>query len=286
MRKLIVFGDSTTANYGEAAFPQQGWAYYLKEYVKKGIEVKNFGRGGASLRTFLYSPDYINGKSEINEPENSYWGTSIMPEVSEGDIVIFYWAGINDMLQSGYDGFRACQGGAFVRDWQNTSKESYIWIGDGLGTHEYFTVRSEVSEMKELLGKMIFQIREKRAYPIIVKGTGKYYKVHGQDNNVVAVNREYAEAVMDVAKKHSVEHYDIGAYLDHEFIQYGYEKTMEKFFLPISVVQKAREERKIETAVPSVDDNVHYNWCGAQLICQQLIKRIKENNSLVREILQ
>ena len=286
MKKLIIFGDSTTASYKEASFPQQGWAYYLKEYVKEGIEVKNFGWGGASLKTFLYSKDYINGISEVNEPEKSYWNSTILPEISEGDVVIIYWAGINDMMQSSFDGFRTCHGGAYVRDWQNTSKESYVWIGEGFGTHEYFTVRSEIDEMKMLLGKMILQIQEKRANPVIVKGTGKYYSVHGHDDNVVAVNRKYADAVIEVARTCGVEHYDMGIYLEQEFAQYGYKKTMEKFLLPISVVQKGRLERGIEKAVPTVDDNVHYNWQGAQLICQHLVAQIKENNGLLKEILQ
>lgn len=286
MKKLIVIGDSTTANYGEASFPQQGWAYYLKEYVKEGIEVKNFGWGGASLKTFLYSKEYINAKSEINEPEKSYWNSTILPEVSEGNIVIFYWAGINDMLQGGFDSFRPRQGGAYVRDWQNTSKESYIWIGEGLGTHEFFTVRSEIQEMKKLLGKMILQIQDRGANIVIVKGTGKYYPVHEQDNNVVAVNREYADAVLEVAKNCGIEHYDMGGYLNQEFMQYGYKKTMEKFLLPITVVQKGRLEKGIEKAVPTVDDNVHYNCQGARLICQHLVAQMKENNGLLKEILQ
>ena len=61
----------------------------------------------------------------------------------------------------------------------------------------------------------------------------------------------------------------------------GYKKTMEKYLLPISVVQKGRLEIGIEKKLPSVDDNVHYNWHGARLICQQLVKEIKEHNSVV-----
>ena len=279
--KIIVFGDSTTAIYKDAFYPQQGWAYFLPEYIKEDVEVKNFAWGGASLKNFLYSKDYVNGITKMNEPEKSYWSSVILPEVAEGDIVIMYWAGINDMLQSSYDCYRPHYGGEYVRDWQNTSRESYIWIGEGLGTHTYFTVRSEIDEMKLLLREMIGQIQERKAIPIIVKGTGKYYKVHDQDKNVVAVNRKYAEAVIDVARACDVEHYDMGIYMDQEFAQKGYDVTLQKYLLPVSVVQEARVERGIEKPLTMVDDNVHYNWHGAQLLCRQLIEQIKRENSVL-----
>ena len=276
MKKIIVFGDSTTSDYTEDSFPQQGWAHYLPKYVKDNIEVRNFARGGASLKNFLFSQDYVDGKSGINKVEECLWNRAVLPEV----------AGINDMLQSNRDSYRESADGAFVRDWQNTAKESYIWIGEGLGTHTYFTVRSEVQEMAALLRKMVYQVRDKKAVPIIIKGTGKYYKVHGQDKNVIAVNRKYAEAVIDVAKDCGMEHYDIGAWLEQKFAQIGYEKVLQEYLLPISTVTKMRAERGIHKPVPLVDDNVHYNCRGAEAICREVVAQAKKSNGVLSEVLR
>lgn len=286
MKKIIIFGDSTTSDYAEDSFPQQGWAHYLPQYVNEGIKVRNFARGGASLKNFLFSQDYVDGKSGINKVEECPWNRAVLPEVSEGDIVIFYWAGINDMLQSNRDSYRECTGGAFVRDWQNTARESYIWIGEGLGTHTYFTVRSEVQEMAALLRKMVEQVRDKKAIPIIIKGTGKYYKVHGQDKNVIAVNRKYAKAVINVAKDCGIEHYDMGAWLEQKFAQMGYEKVLQEYLLPISTVTKMRADSGIHKPVPLVDDNVHYNCCGAEAICREVVAQAKKSNGVLSEVLR
>lgn len=285
MKKIIVLGDSTTSEYTMESFPQQGWAYFLPKYVKADVEIKNFAQGGASLKNFLFSPDYIAGKTAVNEPEKSKWHSVILPEVSEGDIVIFYWAGINDMLQSSRDGYRKKEGGAYVLDEQNTSKESYIWIGEGLGTYEFFTLRSEITEMKEILSKMISQVREKYAVPIIIKGTGKYYQVHGQDKEVISVTRKYADSVVDVAKSCGVECIDIGTELDREFCNYGYEKISQKYLLPISVVDKMRKEEGIDKPLPAVDDNVHYNCHGAAKICRKIVNHALESDSILKEVI-
>lgn len=276
MRKIIVFGDSTTSDYTEEAYPQQGWAYYLPKYVEPGVEVKNFAQGGASLKSFLYSPDYISGKARHNEPDKSKWNSLILPEVSEGDTVIFYWGGINDMLQSSKDGYREAENGTYVRDWQNTSGESYILIGEGLGTHDYFTLRSEIEEMKELLCNMILQVQEKGAIAIVIKGTGKYYKVHGQDKNVISVTRKYADAVIDAAKACRAEYFDMGIEIEKEFFENGYEKTLDKYFLPVSLVKRFCEEKGICRPLPVVDDIVHYNCQGAEKICQKFIQEARK----------
>ena len=279
MKKIIVLGDSTTSEYTMESFPQQGWAYFLPKYVKAGVEIKNFAQGGASLKSFLFSPDYIAGKTAVNEPEKSKWHSVILPEVSEGDIVIFYWAGINDMLQSSRDGFRKKEGGAYVRDEQNLYRESYIWIGEGLGTHTYFTLRSEVPEMSKLLQEMVEQVQCKKAIPVIVRGSGKYYKVREQDRNVIAVNRKYADAVIDVAKACGVIYFDVGVEIEKEFLNYGYEKTAEKYLLPISIVKRFCAEREISRSWPYVDDNVHYNYRGAEKICQMLIEQMEKSDN-------
>ena len=286
MKKIIIFGDSTTAEYGEGAFPQQGWAHFLTGYLNEDVEVKNFARGGYALKHFIWSQDCLSGKTWEPGYEKSLWHTMILPEVSEGDVVIFYWGGINDMLQTGRDSYREKNGGNFVRDWQNTSSESYIWIGEGLGTHEFFTVRSDTSEVTVILREMIRQVQEKKAEAIVVKGTGKYYAVNGQDKSVVSVTRRYAEAVIDAAKACGCEFFDIAAEMEMEFLQNGFEKTARKYLLPVFTVEKLQLEKGIEKPLPPVDDNVHYNFHGAEIICRKLIEQVKQSDSVLNSMLK
>lgn len=286
MNKIIIFGDSTTAEYGDGAFPQQGWAHFLPGYLRQGVEVKNYARGGYALKHFIWSQECLSGKTWEPGYENSLWSTVILPEVSKGDAVIFYWGGINDMLQGGRDSYREKDGGSFVRDWQNTSAESYIRIGEGLGTHEFFTVRSDTSEVTAILRRMIQQVREKNAEAIVVKGTGKYYAVNGQDKSVVSVTRRYAEAVTDAAKACGCEYFDMAAELETEFLQNGYEKTAQMYLLPVSTVERLRWEKGIEKPLPPVDDNVHYNFRGAEIICRKLVDQIKQSDSVLNSMLK
>ena len=99
------------------------------------------------------------------------------------------------------------------------------------------------------------------------------------DNGYTEDERRYSEAVLDAAKACGVEYFDMAAELEKEFLEYGYEKTLEKYLLPISTVKKLREEAGICNPLPIVDDNVHYNYRGAEMICRKLIEQMAKSNS-------
>lgn len=265
MKKLVIFGDSTTQEYSEKAYPQQGWAHFAKDYFNESIEVINVGHGGFSLKSFYYCEKYRKGEIVENIPEQSEW-QHIKEQLNAGDIMVLYWAGINDMLQTGYDEYREDKNGDFVRDWQNKSKESYIHIGKGMGTHKYFTVTASVAEYLQLFTEMVREVQALGVTTILVQGTGKYYAVCGNDKNVISVVREYTRLVEDVAKSTNSIYLNVGSEFEKEFARIGYEKMMEKYYVP--------------------SDNVHYSVTGAKKISELFLEKLKDSGSELKQYLR
>lgn len=269
MRKLVIFGDSTTQEYSEKSYPQQGWVYGVRDAFKEDIEVLNVAHGGYSLKMFQYSGEYSKGTVKCNEPQKSEW-YQIKELLNRGDFMIFYSAGINDKLQTGLDAYREQENGDYVRDWQNRKRESYIHIGKGLGTHGFFTVTASLEEYVEIFCQMVNEVKKLGVIPILVRGTGKYYKVHNDDRNVISVVREYSRAVEDVAKRTNSLYLDVGSEFEREFGESGYDKMMARYFL----------------SSPDFDDNVHYNMEGAKKIADLFIEKLKETDSELKQYLK
>ena len=274
---VFIFGDSTTQEYSERFYPQQGWGYYLNDRFVDDVNIVNVAVAGHSLKSFLYSEDYIKGETYENHPERSEWN-GIVNQIQNGDFVILYSGGINDMLQTGKDAYRPDGKGDYVLDAQNTSYESYFYLGKGLGTHSFFTLTSSVEEYTTLLYEMAETVKSKGAIPIVVQGTGKYYKVHDNDRNVVSAVRKYAAAVEDAAKRADVVYLDVGSEFEQEFSVIGYEKMLEKYFLSQKAYERFGKEKLIERKIPPVDDNVHYNLDGARRVAEIFIQKLRNTN--------
>lgn len=276
--KISILGDSTTQEYGQGSYPQQGWAHYLKSAFT--VEVRNYACAGYSLKSFLYSPDYQSGKSLYNEPEKSRW-VQILKDQEPGDYLVIYWGGINDMMQISRDEYRPDEAGAYVRDLHDTQKESYIYIGEGLGDYSFFTLTSQVDEYCKLLSGMIRQAQDMGVKVVLSRGTGYYYRVHGWDHRVVSVCRRYTEAVADVAAVTGAAYLDVGSEFETGFRTLGYEKMLENYFLS----QKARERfGASQSADP--DDSVHYNLDGAKYICEIFLNQLKASGNELAEYLK
>lgn len=285
MKTIHIFGDSTTQEYNDAEYPQQGWAHFLDEDFSDEIKIVNYGHGGYSLKFFLYSKDYINGKVKENEPEKSEWH-DILSNVKSGDYMIMYWGGINDMLMSGLDCYRPSENGCYVRDIQCTSRESYIYVGEGLGTHDFFTLTSTVEESVSLFRGMINEVKAKGATPIIVRGTGKYYTVKGDDKNVISVVRRYSERMEDVAKSTGCIYINVGSEFERGFETIGYEKMLEKYFLSLKAYDYYKTQKEVTRFIPDFDDNVHYNVEGARHIGKIFVEQLKKSNSDLKNYLK
>ena len=49
-----LLGDSLCVNYGTGSYPQQGWGYYIGNYLNKAGTVINHAQGGRTAETFYY----------------------------------------------------------------------------------------------------------------------------------------------------------------------------------------------------------------------------------------
>lgn len=265
MRTIYIIGASQTQEYEHKTQGNfiQGWAHFITD--KFTIPVENHAHAGWSLKKFIFSEEYIKGETNINDITKSEW-YKILQKIKPDDFVMFYWTGINDMLQNVCDAYRPCEGGAYVRDEQNKLTESYIHIGDGLGTHTLFTYTSKLDEYVDLFVSMINDVKDRKATPIIIKGTGKYYSVKNNEKNVVSVVRHYARATEDVAKITSADYIDLAAEFEKLFTDIGYAEMLNRYFVP--------------------DDNVHYNIVGAKLVAQMVMKMIDGSDYKIKEYLK
>jgi lysophospholipase L1-like esterase len=50
---IILLGDSTIQNYPLERYPRVGWGQVFPRYLRKEVEVLNFGVGGSSTKSFL-----------------------------------------------------------------------------------------------------------------------------------------------------------------------------------------------------------------------------------------
>ncbi len=269
MKNIFIIGDSTTSECTKEEYPQQGWAHYLREEFCDDVNIINCGHAGNSLKSFLYS----NGAASGTTNESEWDG--ILSQINSGDSVIFYWAGINDMLQTCADRYIEFPGGEYVRDFQNTSCESYIKIGKGLGTHKFFTYTSTIDEYKEMFTGMLEDIKKKGACVIAASGTGKYYKIGGDDKNVISVVREYTHAVRDAAAAAGAAFIDVGTEFEREFLEIGYDEMLKKYFLSKEAYAYYSTVGEVTRKVPAVDDNVHYNLEGARHVCKIFVDKLR-----------
>ncbi|MGN0483571.1 MAG: GDSL-type esterase/lipase family protein [Lachnospiraceae bacterium] len=80
---IYIAGDSTCQSYRASYAPQQGWGYYLKDYVKTGYNVENHAIAGRSSKSF-----YDNGRLQ-----------TILDKIQANDYLLIQF-GINDSASS------------------------------------------------------------------------------------------------------------------------------------------------------------------------------------------
>ena len=78
-KTVFIAGDSTVQSYGESYYPQQGWGYYLQNYLSDQFVVKNHAMAGRSSKSF-----YNEGRLE-----------TIFNETKKGDYLLIQF-GLND----------------------------------------------------------------------------------------------------------------------------------------------------------------------------------------------
>ena len=143
-KKVHTLGDSTMANYDESATVTRGWGMYFGNFLTNGWTSVNYARGGRDSR---------GGYNEL-------WQTA-KKNVEPGDYVIITFAH-NDEKNDGMDGVALY--------------EYYKSIGDNAkaaAVDQRGTVPS--TTYKEYLGKIVDEVLERGAIPIIASPVCRSY---------------------------------------------------------------------------------------------------------------
>ena len=280
MKKVWIFGDSISAEVPkDAESNQQGWSFFLKGHLNDQIEYKNVAIAGSTLKTFYNCEDYRKGKVHKNIKEDSRW-YEILSQVKAGDLFILFVGGANDHGQIGEDAYYPCPDGDYIiDDYFEFFKNEYVYmyVGEGYGTHRYYTARSSVEEFIKLLGEMISQLKEKGAKPLIARGTGKYYKRNNNEFDVFPSNHKYMEALPALAQKMGVEYLNVGGIMEEGFKTNGYTYMMENYFMSVSAVERLNKKYG-KNQKTNYNDNCHYNVEGAQHLCDIFIDELKKTD--------
>lgn len=280
MKTVWIFGDSISAEVPkDAESNQQGWSFFLKEHLNDQIEYKNVAIAGSTLKTFYNCEDYRKGKVHKNIKEDSRW-YEILSQVKAGDLFILFVGGANDHGQIGEDAYYPCPDGDYIiDDYFEFFKNEYVYmyVGEGYGTHRYYTARSSVEDFIKLLGEMISQLKEKGAKPLIARGTGKYYKRNNNEFDVFPSNHKYMEALPALAQKMGVEYLNVGGIMEEGFKTNGYTYMMENYFMSVSAVERLNKKYG-KNQKTNYNDNCHYNVEGAQHLCDIFIDELKKTD--------
>ena len=86
--RVFLMGDSMVEDYGEKALPLCGWGKYFAQYLRDGVEVKNYAHSGWTTKSFL-----TVGHNNLY-PGRSCWEV-LIDDIKAGDWLIIC-LGVND----------------------------------------------------------------------------------------------------------------------------------------------------------------------------------------------
>jgi rhamnogalacturonan acetylesterase len=177
--KLLIAGDSTTANYEGG--PLQGWGYFINQYVN--MSVMNLAKNGRSTRSFR---------------KEGLW-TQLLSFTQAGDFVV---------IEMGHN-----DNGPVLGANQTRSDRSTL-PGTGDETTTITSMGANKKNTTEVihtygwyLKQMILDVREKRAIPIISSMTPQ--NVWNNATSTLRTEykfRDYAKTVADELKAEFVDH--------------------------------------------------------------------------------
>ena len=287
MKKVWVFGDSTSdENKANPLNFQQSWVHFLRDELI-GAECENVAVSGTTLKWYYHCEDFQRGKIDTNVPEDSRWH-KILSKIEKDDLFILFVGGINDHGQIGFDAYYEKADGDYMLDDYfkiHENRDVFLYVGEGYGTHRYYTARCSVDEYAVLLAQMIEEVKQKGALPLLVRGTGKYYVRHNDDFDAFPSSHKYMEILPEVAKKTGVPYFDVGGEFDKGFKQIGYRAMMDNYFMTVSAVERLNKKYGREIVRKS-DDNCHHNIEGAKKICDILVEMAKQSDYPLKKYLK
>jgi rhamnogalacturonan acetylesterase len=176
--KLLIAGDSTTANYEGG--PLQGWGYYINQYLN--VSVFNLAKNGRSTRSF----------------RNEGLWQSLLSLSSPGDFVV---------IEMGHNDNGPVP---TVVDKNDTTASRRVLPGTGDETVVQTTASNRTETVHTFgwyLKNMIVDVRERSAIPIISSMTPRYNWDNATSTMVADYKfRDYAKAVAEELKADFVDH--------------------------------------------------------------------------------
>lgn len=288
MRKVWIFGDSTSADYGDSPFQyQQSWTYFLKSQLSENIEYENVAVAGKTLKWFNFCTDYQEGKITKNVAKDSLWA-KILQKVKSDDLFVFFVGGINDHGQINPDQYRPNPDGDYIIDDYFQifgNREVFMYVGEGFGTHSFYTIRSTVEEYVEILTDMINAVKTKGAIPLLVRGTGKYYMRKNNNFDVFPTSHEYMAVLPQIAENTNAYYLDVGSVFENGFKTNGYAFMMENYFMSKSAVTRLNKRFGLEKEC-NYNDNCHHNIDGAKHVYDIFAEQLKNSNYPLKDYLK
>ena len=260
---LYLISDSLCTIYDKSAAPQTGWGQCIEEMMSENCNVVNYALGGYGLKD-LYGLKYPLRKDNLSQWDKIMNGYSGNPAISSGDFVIIS-SNINDgknyKLYVRSNGkkykFSDQTGKNFIeiRDdgsYDNSKTYTLDELDNATDFEILYNAKSEIAEYKEYLNRMISEVRQKGATPIVVGSTG------------VSDDNSYKTVARSVALDNNVTYIDVGCIIN-------------KYYSDLQT-QKGTDVHET-FHLKSKGDNLHYCDTGAKLVANTIAMLLKKSNS-------
>ena len=212
---IHLVGDSICMSYGENAFPQQGWGYYIGDYFKDHVTINNWALGSRSTKSFIDEGRW-NGK-----PLPGYAGqtvtTGVLNVLQPGDYV-FVSMGHNDRVTTADEN-------GYVR---------------GTTIEEYKANLKRFADETRLAGGNVIFITS-----ITEAGQKNWDNKQFVENTLL----ERAEAMKEVGAEEKVVVLDLNDATWRHFNELGYQKTIDTYFMSKDTVRALFRESLTEAEI-------------------------------------
>lgn len=260
---LYLISDSLCTIYDKSMAPQTGWGQCIGESLSENCNVVNYALGGYSLKD-LYGLKYSLRKDTVSQWDKMINGYDGNPAISSGDFVIIS-SNINDgtnyklYVQSNEKKYKFSDqtGKNFIeiRDdgsYDNSKTYTLDELDDATDFKILHNGGSNIPEYKEYLNKMITEVRQKGATPIVIGSTS------ASDDN------KYKATARSVAQDNNVTYIDVGCIIN-------------KYYSDLQT-QKGTDVHET-FHLKSKGDNCHYCDTGAKLVANTIAMLLKKSNS-------
>lgn len=266
---IYFFGASTTTDYADYDWPQQGIRYNFERFFGDGVKVKQYAYGGWSLKTLQELSREKIGDAYIYDPDNSPYG-EMLKVLKEGDYVIFGSTGNNEKWQTGFN---------------NTETTTNVVYPDGTPVPGYTALQTP-EVFQERLDDTVAELLDMGVTPIICTDLGSHTK--DAFNNPAGVKAsDYVACQEAVCKKHGID------FIDYRTAVYDYVKNVEgedyEYFAGRYIMTAAAKKwykendhvgKRFSTeASMATDDFVHFTAAGAELFNAMLVQELKKTDN-------